>query len=191
MSLTAFSIDITLPLFSAIATDLGTPIDRIPLMITFYMVSLGVGQFVFGALSDRFGRRSVMLVGMCVYVSGALLAAFADSIGLLTTARAIQGFGAAAPYILSRAIIRDLYQGTELAKKMAIATGIFSVGPMLAPLLGAIVLESDANWRWVFIIMAVFCSCMILSLKFVTETITYKNPNATNLSTLIDNSNGF
>ncbi len=187
MSLTAFSIDITLPLFSTIATDLGTTINRIPLMITFYMVSLGVGQFVFGALSDRFGRRSILLVGMCVYIFGALLAAVADSIGLLTTARAIQGFGAAAPYILSRAIIRDMYHGTELAQKMAIATGIFSLGPMLAPLLGAVVLEIDANWRWVFVIMAVFCACMVVSLNFVAETLTHKNPAATSVFTLIDN----
>jgi len=187
MSLSAFSIDITLPLFKVIATDLDSSIDRIPLMITFYMVAMGIGQFVFGALSDRFGRRGVLLLGMSIFVFGAILAAISDSLGLLTIARAIQGFGAAAPYILSRAIIRDLYRGTELAQKMAIATGIFSVGPLLAPLLGALVLEIDGNWRWIFIIMAVYCTSMIFSLKFVTETIMVKNPDATKLSTLINN----
>jgi len=70
---------------------------------------------------------------------------------------------------------------------MAIATGIFSVGPLLAPLLGALVLEIDGNWRWVFIIMAVYCACMIVSLKFVTETIMEKNPDATRFSSLVSN----
>ncbi len=187
MSLTAFSVDITLPLFSVIATDLGTPIDRIPLTITFYMVSMGVGQFVFGALSDRVGRRSVLLFGMCIFVCGGVLAAYADTLRLLTTARAIQGFGAAAPYVMSRAIIRDLYRGTELAQKMAIATGIFSVGPLLAPLLGALVLEIDGNWRWIFIAMAVYGAGLLVTLNYVAETITNKNTNATKFSTLVNN----
>ena len=187
MSLSAFSIDITLPLFGVMATDFAVPIDRIPLTITFYMVAMGIGQFVFGAISDRLGRRGVLLFGMCVYVGGALLAAFADSLGLLMVARAIQGFGSAAPYILARAIIRDMYRGTELAQKMAIATGIFSVGPIVAPLLGALVLEIDGSWRWIFIIMAVYCSCMLVAVRFVPETNTFKNPDATKLGTLISN----
>lgn len=187
MSLSAFSIDITLPLFGAIATNLATSIDHIPLMVTLYVVSLGIGQFVFGALSDRVGRLSALLIGMCFFVFGALLAALSESFSSLITARAIQGFGAAAPYILSRAIIRDMYQGTELAQKMAIATGIFSVGPLLAPLFGALVLEMQGNWRWIFIIMAIYCAGMIVTLKFVAETITYKNAEATKFSTLLHN----
>jgi len=187
MSLSAFSIDITLPLFSVIAIDLGTPIGNLPLTITLYTVSTGVGLIVFGALSDRFGRRSVLLFGMCVFVFGAILAAFAYSLTLLTIARAIQGFGAAAPYILSRTIIRDLYTAKELAQKMAIATGIFSIGPMLAPLLGALVLETGANWRWIFILMVIYCIGMIVTLKFVPETISQKNTDATKFATLTSN----
>jgi len=151
------------------------------------MVSMGIGQLVFGVFSDGYGRRGVLLFGMSVFVFGAVLAALADSLMLLTCARAIQGFGAAAPYILSRAIIRDLYSGTELAQKMAIATGIFSIGPMLAPLLGALILEIDGDWRWIFIIMAVYCSGMIVTLKFVAETIKRKNPDATKFTSLIRN----
>jgi len=188
MSLTAFSIDITLPLFGVMADDLNAPISRIPLTITFYMVSMGIGQLLFGALSDRFGRRGVLVLGMCLFIFGAVLASFANSVGLLIGARAIQGFGAAAPYILSRAILRDLYSGTALAQKMAIATGIFSVGPMLAPLLGALVLEIGGNWRWIFVMMTIYCTGLLMTVKFVAETNKHKDPNATKANTLISNS---
>ena len=187
MSLSAFSIDISLPLFGTMAAALDTPIDRLPLSITFYMLFLGLGQFVFGCLSDRYGRRGLLLIGMSVYILGAAAAAVSDTLNTLLLARAIQGLGAAGPYIISRAIIRDLYQGTELAQKMAIATGIFSIGPILSPLLGAAVLEFGGHWRWVFAIMAFYCAGMFITVKFIPETIKSRNPNATKLSTLVRN----
>lgn len=187
MALTAFSIDITLPLFGVMSADLGTPIERIPLTITFYMVSMGIGQFVFGALSDRFGRRGVLLFGLSLYIVGGVLSGFADSINALILARAVQGFGVAAPYILARAIIRDLYTGTELAQKMAVATGIFSLGPMLAPLIGALILELGGNWRWIFVFMTVYGISIMATLKFVVETNAQKNVSATQITTLISN----
>jgi len=188
MSLSAFSIDISLPLFGTMASALDTPIDRLPLSITFYMLFLGFGQFIFGCLSDRYGRRVLLFIGMTVYILGAAAAAISDALSTLLLARAVQGLGAAGPYIISRAIIRDLYQGTELAQKMAIAMGIFSIGPILSPLIGAAILVLGGHWRWVFVIMAIYCAGMLITILFIPETIESRNPNATTFKTLVRNS---
>lgn len=188
MSLTAFSIDITLPLFSEIAREFNTNIDQVPLTITFYMVFTGIGLFFFGCLSDRYGRRWILAMGLGIFIIGGLLALRADSLFELISARAIQGFGAAAPNILSRAIIRDLYTGKELAQKMAIATGIFSVGPILAPLTGAAILELGGQWNWIFLIMIAYCALLLFCLlAFTKESNLDKNVKATQLSTIANN----
>jgi len=188
MSLSAFSIDISLPLFKVMSDGLGAPMEKLSLTITFYIAMLGVGQLFYGSLSDRYGRRIVLFTGMTIFISGAILAALSTSLTTLLIARALQGFGAAAAHVLSRAIIRDLYDGTELAKKMAIATGLFSVGPLMAPLMGAFVLEVGGNWRWVYVVMAIYCAGMLFVLRYMPETNQQPNPNATKLLTLLKNS---
>lgn len=188
MSLTAFSIDISLPLFKVMSDGLGTPLEKLPLTITFYIALLGTGQLVFGSLSDRYGRKIILIIGMIIYIFGAILASLSGSLSTLLLARALQGFGAASPYVLSRAIIRDLYDGPELAKKMAIATGLFSVGPLLAPLFGAIILEIGGNWRWVFVVMTIYCIGMLYVLRLMPETNNHLDKNATQLATIINNS---
>jgi len=148
---------------------------------------LGTGQLLFGSLSDRYGRRRILIIGMIIFICGAILAALSNSLTSLLIARALQGFGAASPYVLSRAIIRDLYEGPELAKKMAIATGLFSVGPLMAPLIGAMILEIGGNWRWVFVVMAIYCGGMLYVLKRMPETNQSPNKNATQLATIVQN----
>jgi DHA1 family bicyclomycin/chloramphenicol resistance-like MFS transporter len=187
MSLTAFSIDISLPLFKVMSDGLGAPLEKLPLTITFYIAMLGTGQLLFGSLSDRYGRRLILIIGMIIFICGAILAALSNSLTSLLIARALQGFGAASPYVLSRAIIRDLYEGPELAKKMAIATGLFSVGPLMAPLIGAMILEIGGNWRWVFVVMAIYCGGMLYVLKRMPETNQSPNKNATQLATIVQN----
>jgi DHA1 family bicyclomycin/chloramphenicol resistance-like MFS transporter len=187
MSLTAFSIDISLPLFKVMSDGLNAPLEKLPLTITFYIAMLGTGQLLFGSLSDRYGRRLILIIGMIIFICGAILAALSNSLTSLLIARALQGFGAASPYVLSRAIIRDLYEGPELAKKMAIATGLFSVGPLMAPLIGAMILEIGGNWRWVFVVMAIYCGGMLYVLKRMPETNQSPNKNATQLATIVQN----
>ncbi len=183
MAVPAFSIDILLPMFGLIASDLDTHIDKLPFLVTAFMACMGLGQLFFGVLSDRFGRRLILSCGIGIFFLGTIAAGFAASFESMLIARCLQGFGAAAPHILSRAILRDMYSGTELAKKMAIATGIFSIGPTVAPLLGAVILEVGAHWRWVYAFMAVYVACLLYGLTRIDET----NQNLNALSTKFSN----
>jgi len=178
MAMSAFAIDMILPLFDFMADSLGSPLEKMPLTISIYFLSMGLGQFVFGTCSDKWGRKPVLMVGMALFISGAVVAGSAHSLEILLFGRVIQGFGAAAIHILSRAIIRDLYDGVELAKKMAIAAGIFSIGPIVAPLIGAGLAEFGGSWRWVFVFIVVACLVLFWFLVGVKESNKHKNPNA-------------
>ena len=162
MSMSAFSIDITLPFFLSIATDLETPLSVLPLTVTVFLFSLGLAQLFFGVISDAVGRRYSLIFGLCLFIAGTLLAMTANSFAVLLLARAIQGAGASAAYSLSRSILRDLSSGAELAKHMAIAAAIFAIGPLLAPLLGGLLILNDLGWRWVFVSMTIY-SFVLLS----------------------------
>ncbi len=187
MSLSAFSIDITLPLFSKMADGLNSPLELMPFTITSYLACLGVGQILFGVLSDAWGRRPLLIAGFLLFIASGLVAAVARELETLLIARAVQGLGAAGPYIVSRAIIRDMYQGVEMAQKMAIATGIFSIGPLLAPLLSASVLELGGSWRWVFFLMAGYATVLFIMVPRIPETNTTPDRDAYRFTVLINN----
>ena len=153
--LLALGIDIALPAFDemrpAIGLDPSSP--RITLIITVYFVGMAFGQLFWGPVADRFGRRTTMFVGVGLYVAGAIGAAFAPDLTSMLVVRTIWGLGAAAPAGLRAAIARDLYSGDRMARVMSQMMAIFMVGPILAPLLGELIL-SVASWQAVFILCA-------------------------------------
>ena len=158
----AFSIDAMLPGLPHIAEAL-TPDapNRAQLIITAFLLGLGVGTFVSGPLSDSFGRKRVILIGAAIYAAGAALAMGAPSLETLLAARAVQGVGAAAFRIVSIAIIRDLYAGREMARLMSFVMMVFALTPAMAPLLGAGVIVL-AGWRGVFAAFVVFALTLSL-----------------------------
>lgn len=141
-----------LPAFGDMRDDLATSIENVQMSIPVFAVTLAVSQLFFGPLSDRFGRRISLIVGLSIYVVGAILAAIAPSIELVLAGRALQGFGSGAPHVLGRAILRDCNTGPQLARAMALAMSIFSVGPIFAPLFGY-GFTSLGSWRLVFVAM--------------------------------------
>jgi DHA1 family bicyclomycin/chloramphenicol resistance-like MFS transporter len=155
LTFNAFSCDIILPAFFAIERDLGASIERVQAIIPIFLMAAGAGQLAFGPLSDRFGRRPVLLAGVALYIVGSLLALLASTLPALYFSRGLQGLGAACGVVVGRAILRDTHGGAELARAMAIATAIFAIGPLTAPLIGAGLL-SVVGWRGVFAALAVF-----------------------------------
>lgn len=177
MSISAFSVDITLPSFPAMAADLAAPFELVQWTITLYMVGAGFGQLLWGSLSDRFGRRVVLGAGLGLFLVGCLCAAFSPSITLLLASRLLQGAGAAAAIVCSRAILRDLHSGEELARSLALATAIFAVGPIFAPLIGA-GMAAIAGWRFIFLALAIFAAGLLLALLRLPETLPSRSMDA-------------
>jgi MFS transporter, DHA1 family, multidrug resistance protein len=150
MALTALSVDIMLPALPAIGQAMGVdePNDR-QAVIIFYLLGFSVGQLAFGRLSDRWGRKPMLMVGLAIFLAGSLLASIASDFTPLLVARGVQGLGAAAPRVIALAIMRDLYAGREMARIMSFAMSVFIIIPVLAPALGQGLLLAG-NWRWTF-----------------------------------------
>lgn len=146
----AFSIDSMLPALPRIGAELSPDaINRAQLVISSFVMGMGLGTFLVGPLSDAFGRKPVILAGAAIYAVGAVLALAAPSLELLVLARMLQGLGVSAARIVSMAIIRDLYSGREMARLMSFVTMVFTLVPAIAPLVGSGII-AIAGWRGVF-----------------------------------------
>jgi DHA1 family bicyclomycin/chloramphenicol resistance-like MFS transporter len=178
LSVSAFSCDITLPAFWAMQRDLGTSIEWVQAVVPMFLMAQAIGQMVFGPVSDRFGRRPVIVAGLVLYLAGTLVALSAQSIGEVHIGRAAQGLGSACGIAVGRAVLRDISHGPALAQAMALAMAIFALGPISAPLLGY-GLVALGGWRAIFLGMGVFALCLLAYALFrFTETNTRPDADA-------------
>jgi DHA1 family bicyclomycin/chloramphenicol resistance-like MFS transporter len=154
MALGALGIDSMLPNLPAIGQSLGVADEnRRQLIITTYLLGMGVSQVVYGPLADRFGRRPVLIAGLMLYVGFSLLAALSPTFDLLLAARVLQGIGAAATRAIPVSVIRDRYAGREMARVMSLTSLVFMAAPIMAPSLGQLV-RVLAAWPWIFGLLA-------------------------------------
>ena len=146
----AFSIDATLPALDEIAADLspGAP-NLAQLVVTAFVLGMGLGTFVAGPLSDALGRRRTIVVGAALYCAGAAWGGMAQSMEGLLAARLLQGLGAAGPRVAVIALVRDLHAGPRMARILSFVMLVFSLVPAVAPLLGAGIVHL-AGWRAIF-----------------------------------------
>lgn len=170
------AIDLYLPAFPDVAVDLGVPVTTVPLTLTTSMIGMGVGQILYGPLSDRFGRKKPLLAGLVLFSVASLACALAPTFEVLLGFRFLQSLGGAAGVVIARAIVRDLYQGKELAKALSIVVMVFGLAPVLAPTLGAALLGLG-GWRTLFYFLAVFgIACIAVSTR-IPETLTVDRRN--------------
>ncbi|MBN8551363.1 MAG: multidrug effflux MFS transporter [Caulobacterales bacterium] len=156
MALNALAIDSMLPALPAIGAGLGIDdANQRQWVVTAYLLGFGVTQIIYGPLSDRFGRRPVLFVGVVIYVAFSLLAAFAWSFEALLAARVLQGVGAASTRVLAVAIVRDQYEGRRMAQVMSLSFLVFLGVPIIAPSLGALILMLGP-WRWIFAVLGLW-----------------------------------
>ncbi|MGQ7846839.1 MFS transporter [Granulosicoccus sp. 3-233] len=157
-SLTALSIDAIIAGMPIIARELSNGADSdVHLIISALVLGMAVGEPVFGPLSDARGRKFAILLGIAIFVSGAVLAVTAQDLKTLLLARFIQGVGVAGPKIGSRAAIRDRYEGASMARAMSIILTVLIMVPMLAPALGELVMLLG-SWRTIFIAYCVLAT---------------------------------
>ncbi|ATG46698.1 multidrug effflux MFS transporter [Celeribacter ethanolicus] len=146
----AFSIDAMLPGLPQIAADLSPDdINRAQLVLTSFVFGMGFGTLVSGPLSDHFGRKPVILFGLGLYIVGAVVAGLSGTLEMMLVGRAIQGVGGAFPRTVGIAMVRDLYEGREMAKITSFVMTIFMVVPAAAPSIGALIM-TDFGWHGIF-----------------------------------------
>ena len=150
-ALAPFSLQIFLPALPAIQASFAVAPGVVQLALSLSILANAVANLAYGPLSDRFGRRPVLLVGLAAFIAGSLGCALAPSIELLIGARVVQSIGGAAGMVLARAIVRDLYDRERSASIIAYLTMAMVVAPMLAPTIGAVLLDV-ASWRAIFVL---------------------------------------
>ena len=152
----AISIDAMLPALPDIAIQLTAKNpNQVQFILSAFIGGMALGTLVVGPLSDSFGRKNIIYVGAVIYISFSALCMFATDLETIVIARVFQGIGAAAPRVVSQALVRDLYSGREMARITSFIMIIFSIAPAVAPLLGA-GLISLFDWRAIFLIFIIF-----------------------------------
>lgn len=153
-ALPPLSMDMYLPALPAVTESLHAPAATIQLTLTACLTGMALGQVVVGPMSDRWGRRRPLLLGMMIYVVATALCVFAPTTGLLIGFRLLQGLAGAAGIVIARAVVRDMYDGVEMARFFSTLMLISGVAPIVAPLIGGQVLRFT-DWRGIFAVLTV------------------------------------
>ena len=156
----ALTVDLSLPAIPAMVEALNTSMSRGQQIVGIFMIGMACGQIPAGLFSDRLGRLPTLYVGMTIFAIAAIVAASANNMDVLLAARFVQGIGAASAIVLSRAIVRDVASGKDAARLMSLMTMIFTVAPVVAPSIGAL-LVAAWGWRAPFIVIAL-CGGIIM-----------------------------
>ncbi len=171
MALTGLSIDMMLPALSAIgeAYGLSDPNQR-QLVVTSYVLGFSVGQLTFGPLSDAYGRKPMLFLGLCLFAIATLGTVLAGDFDTLLVARLVQGFGCGAPRVIAIAVVRDLYGGRRMARVMSFVLMVFIIVPVLAPSLGEGFMLLG-HWQWIFLsLLAISLLLLLATMLRLPET---------------------
>lgn len=176
MALNALAIDTMLPALPQIGEALGVVSDNDrQWVITAYVIGFSVAHLFYGVLSDRFGRKPVLIVGVSIYILFSFAAAAAASFETMIAARVLQGAGAAASRVLAIAIVRDCFGGRQMARVMSLAFLVFLAVPVIAPSLGAVIILFGP-WRWIFVLLGLWgIAVLIWAMWKLPETLHPEN----------------
>jgi DHA1 family bicyclomycin/chloramphenicol resistance-like MFS transporter len=185
LMLQPLSTDLYLASLPHLATDFGVTPATVQQTLSLFVIGFGVAQLVSGPLSDRFGRRPVLLSGLGVYIAASLACALAPSLNLLIIARFVQAIGCCTAAVVARALIRDAFTPTEGAKVMAKASSLLSLAPIIGPVLGGY-LQVWFGWRAAFFFHTFFCIALaVAAWRLLKETNLHRNPDAVRPRNLI------
>ena len=182
-----FGVDMYLPSFLEIAKDLHISPEQVQNTLTAFAYGMAIGQLFWGPVGDSFGRKPIILLGVIVGATTALILTEINSIGNFTALRFVQGFFGAAPVVLSGALLRDLFHKNELSKVMSTITLVFMIAPLIAPVIGGYIVKY-LHWHAVFYVMA-FMGVLAASLVFfiIPETLLKENRIPLRLSIIARN----
>ncbi|WP_280504345.1 multidrug effflux MFS transporter [Nocardia farcinica] len=179
------STDLYLPALPDLSDDLGISSVTGQLTMTTCMIGLALGQLVVGPLSDRFGRRKPLLIGVAVYAIASLLCALTSGAGTLIALRLVQGIAGGAGVVIARAIVRDLFDTEAAARIFSLLVMVTGLAPVLAPLLGGQLMHVT-SWRGLFVALSLIgCALLIAAALRIQET--HPNPSGGGLRTVAAN----
>jgi len=155
------TLNIVVPALPSLVTRLASDTGTVQLTLSLFLLSLAAAQLLLGPLSDRFGRRPVVLAGLTINVLASVAAIAATSAGALIAARVLQALGASSGIVIGRAIVRDLYDRDRAAAMIGLVTTAMVIAPMVAPLIGGI-LDTAFGWEAIFIFIALISAAVLL-----------------------------
>ena len=158
-----FSIDMYLPAFADIAADLHTTVGHVSLSLSSFFIGISLGQFIYGPMLDRFGRKKPLFAGLFIYLAASALCAFAQSADMLIALRFLQALGGCAGMVASRAMVRDIFSVEENAKIFSMLMLVVGISPIIAPTLGSLV-TVELGWHYIFVMLAIMALVIILSI---------------------------
>jgi DHA1 family bicyclomycin/chloramphenicol resistance-like MFS transporter len=179
------SVDMYLASLPSIGRLLDAPTSQVQLTISAYLAGFAVAQVFYGPLSDRHGRRPVLLAALGIYLLATVACALAFSIETLITARFVQAVGGSGASVLARAVVRDMYEGTRVGRELARMAAIMALAPLVAPLIGG-VLETAFGWRSNFV--ALFCFdavAMVMVWLLLPETVRQRAPEPVSVGSIL------
>lgn len=166
----SFVNDMYLPTLPEMTRYFHCSVPEVQLGLTMGMIGLGVGQLLLGPLSDRYGRKPVLIISMLVFIAGAVTSVFSPTIHFFLGCRLVQGIGASGGYFLARTVPADIYFGRPLAKMMALIGAINGFAPASAPVLGGL-LAGSVHWQGIFWVLAGFAALLVFISFFFKETL--------------------
>jgi len=174
------STDMYLPSLPAIAVEFGTGTDGAQLTLSAFLIGFAGGQLIYGPISDRHGRRPVLLAGLALFIAATIGCMFATSIEALIALRMLQALGASGPVVLARAVARDLYSGAEAGRLLSLMGSIMGFVPAIAPVIGALI-HVAFGWRAVFAVIALF-GVLLMAATWARLGESLQRPNTNPLS---------
>jgi DHA1 family bicyclomycin/chloramphenicol resistance-like MFS transporter len=160
-----FSIDMYLPGFPSIAAHLHTTVAHISLSLSTFFIGISVGQFLYGPLLDRFGRKKPLYVGLFLYLLASIGCALAPTADALIFMRLLQALGGCVGMVASRAIVRDIFSVGENAKIFSLLMLVVGVSPLLAPTLGGYITAS-LGWQYIFVVLAIISAGILIAVHY-------------------------
>ena len=187
MALNALAIDVMLPALPYMGEALGIANENErQLVVGVYMFGFGIAQLAYGPLTDRFGRRGPLFIGLAVYLVCAFAATFAPNFAVLLALRFTQGLGAAGTRVIATAVVRDRFEGREMAEVMSLTFMIFMAIPIIAPGVGQVILLTGP-WQYIFVFMGGLASLIFVwALLRLPETMHPEYRRALSFSSVVD-----
>ena len=179
------STDMYLPSLPDIARQLDASTAQVQLTISSYLIGFAVGQIFYGPISDRHGRKPILLGALALYCAASLACALSTSIEMLIAARFMQAVGGSGGIVLARAIVRDLYSGARAGRELSLIGSVMALAPVLAPVVGGI-LQTGFGWRAIFVVLvpAAFVGVSVVWM-LMPETLAERSPEPVSPATML------